>query len=137
MLGWRSCPTRSTKIGERRGGPSSLVCIGRELDHAAASRALDRCLLTKKEMAAGEAGWTALPDPLTSVRVQAAEQAAQAAAAAVAAAEAAMAQAKPGTSGQPAVSGESRRRSKRRVESEPRAAAGGKATKAKAVDLSR
>ena len=85
------------KHGDRR---TSLVCIGQELDHKAATRALDACLLTSTEMAAGEAGWAALPDPLTSVQVQVAQAQAQAAAAALAAAEAAIAQAGPLTSGQ-------------------------------------
>ena len=80
--------------GDRR---TSLVCIGQELDHTAATAALDACLLTTKEMAAGEEGWAALPDPLTSVQVQAA----QAAAAAVAAASAAIAQVGSLGSGQP------------------------------------
>ena len=70
--------------GDRR---TSLVCIGQDLDHAAATAALDACLLTKAEMAAGEAVWATLPDRLTGVQVQAE----QAAAAAVAAAEAAIA----------------------------------------------
>ena len=66
--------------GDRR---SELVLIGQELDHAAARAALDACLLTEQEMAAGEEGWAALPDPLTSAQRPASE----AIAAAVAAAE--------------------------------------------------
>ena len=46
--------------GDRR---TELVCIGRELDHEAASAQMEACLLTAKEMAAGEEGWLALPDP--------------------------------------------------------------------------
>jgi len=38
------------------------VCIGQELDHAAAASALDACLLTEKEMTGGEAAWAKLPD---------------------------------------------------------------------------
>ena len=70
--------------GDRR---TSLVCIGQELDHVAATAALDACLLTDEEMAAGEKAWVALEDPLTSVQVQLA----QAGAVATAAAEAATA----------------------------------------------
>ena len=54
--------------GDRR---TSLVCIGQELDHKAASATLDTCLLTEEEMGLGEEGWLALPDPLTGVQVQA------------------------------------------------------------------
>ena len=39
---------------------SELVCIGQELDHAAAAVALDACLLTEEEMAGGEEAWAAL-----------------------------------------------------------------------------
>lgn len=46
--------------GDRR---TELVCIGQELDHVAAAAALERCLLSKKEMARGVASWSALPDP--------------------------------------------------------------------------
>ena len=51
------------KYGDRR---TSLVCIGQELDHAAATKALDACLLTETEMEAGENSWVTLPDPLTN-----------------------------------------------------------------------
>jgi hypothetical protein len=42
---------------------TELVCIGRELDHAAAAAMLDGCLLTAEEMAAGEESWLSLVDP--------------------------------------------------------------------------
>ena len=42
---------------------TELVCIGQELDHAKAAAALDKFLLTKKEMAGGHASWAAMPDP--------------------------------------------------------------------------
>ncbi len=38
------------------------MCIGQELDHAAAAAALDACLLTEKEMKGGETAWAKLPD---------------------------------------------------------------------------
>ena len=50
----------SNDHGDRK---TELVCIGQELDHVAAAAALDRCLLSKKEMARGVASWSALPDP--------------------------------------------------------------------------
>ena len=40
---------------------SELVCIGQQLDHAAAAAALEACLLTDEEMA-GEARWAAMAD---------------------------------------------------------------------------
>ena len=40
-----------------------LVCIGQELDHAAAEAELDGCLLTDEEMVGGVESWAALPDP--------------------------------------------------------------------------
>ena len=39
------------------------MCIGQELDHTAASAALDACLLTEEEMAGGAEAWVAPPDP--------------------------------------------------------------------------
>ena len=42
---------------------SELVCIGQQLDHAAAAAALEACLLTDAEMAGGEARWAAMADP--------------------------------------------------------------------------
>mmetsp|Transcript_25469 Transcript_25469/g.81475 ORF Transcript_25469/g.81475 Transcript_25469/m.81475 type:complete len:584 (-) Transcript_25469:207-1958(-) len=43
---------------------SEMVCIGQELDHAAAKAELDKCLLTDEEMAGGGDKWRdALPDP--------------------------------------------------------------------------
>ena len=42
---------------------TELVCIGQELDRNAVAEALDRCLLTEKEMARGVAHWSSLPDP--------------------------------------------------------------------------
>ena len=41
---------------------TELVCIGQELDHAAAEAALNLCLLTDKEMVGGKESWAALPD---------------------------------------------------------------------------
>ena len=52
-----------TEHGDRR---TELVCIGRELDHKAASAQLEGCLLTAEEMAAGAKGMLALPDPYAS-----------------------------------------------------------------------
>ena len=46
---------------------TELVCIGQELDHAAAAVALDDCLMTTKEMARGVLWWSALPDPFREV----------------------------------------------------------------------
>ena len=48
------------KHGDRQ---TELVCIGHELDHAAAEAALRACLLTEEEMAGGEDGWRTLADP--------------------------------------------------------------------------
>ena len=48
------------KHGDRK---TELVCIGQDFDHAAASAALDRCLLTTEEMARGVASWSSLSDP--------------------------------------------------------------------------
>ena len=43
---------------------SEMVCIGQDLDHAAAKAELDKCLLTDEEMAGGGDKWRdALPDP--------------------------------------------------------------------------
>ena len=42
---------------------TELVCIGQELDHAAAEAALEACLLTDEEMAGGHESWAALADP--------------------------------------------------------------------------
>ena len=42
---------------------TELVCIGQELDHAAAAKALDGCLLTDAEMERGVASWMTLPNP--------------------------------------------------------------------------
>ena len=49
--------------GEHGPRKTELVCIGQELDHAAAAAALDRCLLTEREMARGVRAWATLPDP--------------------------------------------------------------------------
>ena len=46
--------------GDRK---TELVCIGQELDHATATAALDKCLLTEEEMRGGMATWSSLPDP--------------------------------------------------------------------------
>ena len=40
-----------------------LVCIGQDLDHAAAQAELEACLLTEAEMAAGPKSWFGLKDP--------------------------------------------------------------------------
>ena len=42
-----------------------LVCIGNELDHAAAGSALQACLLTDEEMAGGKCSWRRLVDPFS------------------------------------------------------------------------
>ena len=49
--------------GEHGDRQSELVCIGQQLDHAAAAAALEACLLTEDEMAGGEARWAAMADP--------------------------------------------------------------------------
>jgi len=49
--------------GDRVGRHTQLVCIGREMDHAAVSEALGLCLLTDEEMANGTESWARLPDP--------------------------------------------------------------------------
>ena len=49
--------------GEHGDRQSELVCIGQQLDHAAAAAALEACLLTDEEMAGGEARWAAMADP--------------------------------------------------------------------------
>ena len=49
--------------GEHGDRQSELVCIGQQLDHAAAAAALEACLLTDAEMAGGEARWAAMADP--------------------------------------------------------------------------
>ena len=46
--------------GDRR---NEIVCIGRGIDHDAASALLDACLLTDEEMAAGEDSWREMADP--------------------------------------------------------------------------
>jgi len=50
--------------GDRR---TELVCIGRELDHAAAKAALDACVLTEGDMACGRESWAALSDPYATL----------------------------------------------------------------------
>ena len=52
-------PLWDKQHGDRQ---SELVCIGQELNHAAAADALEACLLTDEEMAAGELAWAAYPD---------------------------------------------------------------------------
>mgnify|MGYP002777737139 CR=1 FL=1 len=47
-------------VGDRR---QELVLIGQRLDEPRLRAALDRCLLTPREFAAGPAAWRALPDP--------------------------------------------------------------------------
>ena len=39
------------------------MCIGQDLDHAAAQAELEACLLTEAEMAAGPKSWFGLKDP--------------------------------------------------------------------------
>ena len=46
------------------------MCIGRALDHEAASAQLEACLLTTEEMAAGERRWLSLPDPYADPSVE-------------------------------------------------------------------
>ena len=41
----------------------AMVCIGQDLDHAAAQAELEGCLLTEEEMKGGSESWFALPDP--------------------------------------------------------------------------
>ena len=60
----KACEPRLLDHGDRK---TELVCIGQELDHAAAAAALNRCLLSNKEMARGLASWSALPDPFHEV----------------------------------------------------------------------
>ena len=52
--------TWDAQHGDRR---TELVCIGRELDHKAATEQLEACLLTTDEMAVGKRRWLALTDP--------------------------------------------------------------------------
>ena len=47
-------------FGDRR---QELVFIGQQLDEKKMRAALDKCLLTPREMKAGPEGWTQLPDP--------------------------------------------------------------------------
>ena len=46
--------------GDRK---TSLVCIGQDLDHEAAQKELESCLLTDEEMAGGSKTWFGLKDP--------------------------------------------------------------------------
>ena len=46
--------------GDRR---TELVCIGRKVDHEAASAQLEACLLTTEEMGGGHESWLQLTDP--------------------------------------------------------------------------
>jgi hypothetical protein len=46
--------------GDRR---TELVCIGRHLEHGAASKQLETCLLTAEEMGGGQESWLLLSDP--------------------------------------------------------------------------
>ena len=57
--------------GDRR---TELVCIGRDLDHAAGRAQLEACLLTKKEMVSGEESWLALADPWNEATEEGGEQ---------------------------------------------------------------
>jgi hypothetical protein len=45
------------------GAQSSYACIGRDINHEAASAQLMACLLAPEEMAAGSQSWLALADP--------------------------------------------------------------------------
>lgn len=53
-------PLWHEEYGDRQ---TEIVCIGQELDHAAVSTDLERCLLTDEEMAGGVQRWEALSDP--------------------------------------------------------------------------
>ena len=53
-------PLWDEEYGDRQ---TELVCIGQELDHAAAEAELNKCLLTDEEMARGAESWQAFPDP--------------------------------------------------------------------------
>ena len=50
-------------FGDRR---QSFAIMATEMDHATLQRQLDDCLLTDEEMALGEQGWSAFPDPFPS-----------------------------------------------------------------------
>ena len=52
--------TWDVQYGDRR---IELVCIGRKVDHGAASAQLEACLLTAEEMAGGQESWLQLTDP--------------------------------------------------------------------------
>ena len=47
--------------GDRK---TSLVCIGQDLDHDAAQKELESCLLTDEEMAGGSKTWFGLEGPV-------------------------------------------------------------------------
>lgn len=49
-----------TKYGDRR---TELVCIGLELEQAAAQAELEKCVLTESELEAGPAAWFSFKDP--------------------------------------------------------------------------
>ena len=60
---WDGCEMGGTWEAMYSDRRTELVCIGRELDHEAASAQLEACLITTDEMAAGAKSWLALSDP--------------------------------------------------------------------------
>jgi G3E family GTPase len=68
---WPQDPSYRATIAEKFSGPfgdrrQELVFIGQELDEIAARSALDSCLLTDEELAAGPKRWCSYPDPFPS-----------------------------------------------------------------------
>lgn len=57
--------------GDRR---QEIVFIGQHLEEAAARRALDGCLLSEKELAAGPQHWASYPDPFPQWTAEAADE---------------------------------------------------------------
>ena len=63
-------PSKFRTWDAQHGDRTELVCIGRVLDHEAASAQLESCLLTTEEMAAGQRSWLALPNPFADPHVK-------------------------------------------------------------------